>query len=92
MMMFPRRTLAAAAALASTLAIAAPVASARVERTPVTHKGKAHKAAPPAATPGAPICVLLLRQLQFAQSTGNPILINLVGRTMLILGCGGAAI
>jgi hypothetical protein len=105
-MMFPCRAVAAFAAVVLTLVLAtAPVASARaMQPTAVTPQvqqtldAAAHSKAVkksglvPGVTPGSPICVLLLRQIQFALAIGNPILANLLSRTFIILGCGGAAI
>jgi hypothetical protein len=105
-MMFPARATAALAAVAMALPLAAaPLASARTAHTtaaaPVvrtTHVATVHKthAKPRAASltvpPGSLICTLLIAQLRFATGIGNTILVNLLGRTLQILGCGGAAI
>ena len=104
--MFPRRAVAALVAVALMLAFAAPVVSARATqpRTPTplvqkahvatVHSNTAHKAHVAAATvaPGSLICVLLIRQIAFARAIGNTILANLLARTFIALGCGGAAI
>ena len=107
-MMFPSRLVAALAAVALTLALAVvPVASARAAQpraaTPQVHQvlgAAAHSKTVQkpglvtvgGATPGSLICVLLARQIQFALAVGNPILANLLARTAMLLGCGGAAI
>src|SRR5262245_13554041 len=88
-------TLSIAAPIAGARATQSRPAPPRVE---TAHKGdKSHKsrkkaerteqAQQPAAavTPGASICALLVRQLQFARTVGNLILVNLIGRTLLIL-------
>jgi hypothetical protein len=105
-MMFPLRPVAALAAVALTLAFAGPVTSALATQpraaTPLvqtTHVATVHHTTAQKAhtafarvAPAAFICVLLIRQLRFAEAIGNHILANLLAQTLRILGCGGAAI
>jgi hypothetical protein len=83
-----RKPLAAAVALASALALAAPAASSA--RT--THAFPL----PPISVggpfqPGSPPCWLLVRQAQFALATGNIAWANAISTVFIYAGCGGAA-
>ena len=74
-----RRPAAALAAVASAAALVVPPATA----------GAAERAA---FTPLASLCLSLAKQAQAADKSGNKILANLLGRVLIVLGCGGAAI
>jgi hypothetical protein len=90
-MMSQRKPLAALAAVTAALAIA-PAASASaatfgpgpVVPTPVV--------SPIAYTPPAVLCSTLVFQLRVAELAGNPFLANAIARTLMNVGCGGAAI
>jgi hypothetical protein len=82
------RTLTAVVPVVAALGLAAPVAGANAQSTPLLQRSQgATETALVAGPSGSGICVLLLRQLQFAEAIGNPILANLVARTFVILGC-----
>jgi hypothetical protein len=72
--------MAALAAATAALTLVIPVASATAATT--------DPAAPAAAVVPPPlICVFLQRQIQFATLIGNPLLANLLGRVVVLLGC-----
>jgi hypothetical protein len=73
-----RKPLAALAAVSAVVAVAMPTASA--------------SAAPIAYAPPAFLCQSLVLQMQGAQAVGNPLLADLLGQTLMDIGCGGAAI
>jgi hypothetical protein len=79
-----RKTLAvlaaATAAIAAVPATSASAASTRNIVSPIPY-------APPAF-----LCSGLVFQLQTAEAVGNPLLANLIGQTLMDVGCGGAAI
>jgi hypothetical protein len=79
------------AAVTTALALAVPAASASAATFgpgPVVPRpviGTAY-------TPSAVLCSMLVYQLNAAELTGNPILANAIGGTLMDMGCGGAAI
>jgi hypothetical protein len=86
-----RKPLAALAAVTAALALAVPAASANAATFgpgPVVPTAVVS----PAYTPSAALCSMLVFQLNGAELTGNPILVNAIGGTLMDLGCGGAAI
>jgi hypothetical protein len=80
----------AALAVTAALAVAAPVTAASAA-TP-ERAARAQVIQPIAFTPPASFCLGLAVQAQGAVLTGNPTLANLLGQTLLLVGCGGAAI
>jgi hypothetical protein len=86
-----RKPLAALAAVTGALALVVPTASASAATFgpgPVVPR----PIVSPVYTPSALVCSGLVYQLRFAELTGNPILANAIGATLMDLGCGGAAI
>jgi peptidoglycan/LPS O-acetylase OafA/YrhL len=77
-----RKPLAALAAVTAALALAVPAASAGAATFPTTV----------AYTPPVYLCSLLVFQLRAAEATGNTLMANLLGQTLMDVGCGGAAI
>jgi peptidoglycan/LPS O-acetylase OafA/YrhL len=77
-----RKPLAALAAVTAALAIAVPTATASAATFPT----------PIAYTPPTYLCSLLVWQLRAAEATGNTLMANLLGQTLMDVGCGGAAI
>jgi hypothetical protein len=84
-----RKPAAVLAAATATLAIAVPAANASAAARSAAHTRAVSQRV--AVTPNAILCRLLIIQLRFAER-GNPTLVNLLGRTLQIQGCGGAAI
>jgi hypothetical protein len=90
-MMSLRKSTAALAAATAALALAVPAANASaatfgpgpVVPAPIVS---------PVYTPSAVLCSMLVYQLRAAELTGNPILANAIGGTLMDVGCGGAAI
>jgi hypothetical protein len=79
------------AAVTAALALAIPAASASAATFgpgPVVPRPIIH----PVYTPSAALCSALVFQLNAAEMTGNPILANAIGATLMDVGCGGAAI
>ena len=86
-----RKPLAAVAAVTAALALAVPAASASAATFgpgPVVPR----PIVSPVYTPSAALCSMLVYQLRAAELTGNPILANAIGATLMDMGCGGAAI
>ena len=89
--MSQRKPLAALAAVTGALALVVPAASASAATFgpgPVVPQPVVSAA----YTPSAALCSMLVFQLNAAELTGNPILVNAIGGTLMDLGCGGAAI
>jgi hypothetical protein len=86
-----RKPLAAVAAVTAALALAVPAASASAA---TFGPGPAipRPIVSPVYTPSAALCSMLVFQLNAAELTGNPILANAIGATLMDMGCGGAAI
>ena len=86
-----RKSTAALAAATAALALAVPAANASAATFgpgPVVHA----PIVSPVYTPSAVLCSMLVYQLRAAELAGNHILANAIARTLMDLGCGGAAI
>jgi hypothetical protein len=85
-----RKPLAALAAVTASLALVIPAANAGAATTPVVVPS------PVVSQVGYPpsplLCRMLVLQLQAAMRAGNPFLVNALARTLMYMGCGGAAI
>ena len=89
--MSQRKPLAALAAVTAALALAVPAASASAATFgpgPVVPR----PVVSPVYTPSALLCSTLVYQLRVSELVGNPFLANAIGRTLMNIGCGGAAI
>jgi hypothetical protein len=89
--MSQRKPLAALAAVTAALAFVVPAASASAATFgpgPVVPRPVVR----PVYTPSAVLCGALVYQLRVAELTRSPILANAIGRTLMDIGCGGAAI
>ena len=75
-----RKPLAALAAVSAAVAVAIPASASAAPIAPIAY-------APPAL-----LCQSLVVQLRAAQAVGNPLLADLLGQTLMDIGCGGAAI
>jgi hypothetical protein len=75
-----RKPLAALAAVSAAVAVAIPASASAAPIAPIAY-------APPPL-----LCQSLVLQLQTAQAVGNPLLADLLGQTLMDIGCGGAAI
>jgi hypothetical protein len=82
--------MAALAAVTAAVAVAVPTEGASAATTQPTVSTRI--ASPVPYTPPAYFCLSLARQAQGATLFGNHILANLLGQTLLYVGCGGAAI
>jgi hypothetical protein len=90
-MMFRRSPLAALAALAATAAVAVTATSASAAPTQRAVPAR-QLVSPIPFSPPPGLCSLLVFQVRGAEAIGNPLLVNLIGRTLQQIGCGGAAI
>jgi hypothetical protein len=86
-----RKPLAALAAVTAALALAVPAASASAA-TFGPGPAVPGPIVSPVYTSSAALCSMLVFQLNAAELTGNPILANAIGGTLMDMGCGGAAI
>jgi hypothetical protein len=82
--------MAALAAVTAAVAVAVPAADASAATTQPTASTRIVTPVP--YTPPAYFCLSLARQAQTAALLGNHILANLLGQTLMYVGCGGAAI
>jgi hypothetical protein len=90
--MSQRKPLAALAAVTAALAVAVPAASASAATFGPGPVVVPRPVVSPVFTPSALLCSGLVYQLNLAELTGNPILVNAIGATLMDVGCGGAAI
>jgi hypothetical protein len=90
-MMFRRRPLAALAALTATAAVAVTATSASAAPTQRAVPAR-QLVSPIPFSPPPWLCATLVLQLRGAEALGNPLLVNLIGKTLQEIGCGGAAI
>jgi hypothetical protein len=95
--MSQRKPLAALAAVTAALAFVVPAASASAATfgpgpVVVPKPVVPGPVVSPVFTPSAVLCSTLVFQLNVAEMSGNPILANAIGGTLMAAGCGGAAI
>jgi hypothetical protein len=85
-----RKPLAALAAVTAALGLVVPTASAGAAtiQPAVPSPIVSHVGYPPSPL----LCNILVLQLQAAVRAGNPFLANALAKTLMYMGCGGAAI